>query len=126
MTTIGVNLSAIIGAAFIAIGILAVLRPAALSHLYGLYVHEKNGRGFVRATGIRDVAFGVLLIYFAYQIQGALAATLAVGAGIAISDFLTVWRTSGRFELPFLGGHIAGAILLAGTATIVGMSTLSR
>ena len=126
MTTIGIVLTIAAGAGFLLIGIAAIAQPAILSHFYGLYVHETNGRGFVRATGARDAAFGAILLIFAYRVPEAILVTLFAGVFLAIFDFLTVWRTNGRFEFPFLAGHIAGAILLAGTAIIVGMSNLSR
>ncbi|GAC1653046.1 MAG: hypothetical protein NVS9B12_02850 [Vulcanimicrobiaceae bacterium] len=126
MTTIALVLTIVAGAGFLLIGIAAMAQPAILSHLYGLYVHETNGRGFVRAAGARDAAFGALLLIFAYRVPEAIVVTLLAGLFLAISDFLTVWRTNGRFELTFLAGHIAGAVLLGCTATIVGMSNLSR
>ena len=124
MTFSGV-LSLLAGAGFLLIGIAAIARPAVLSHLYGLYVHDKNGHGFVRATGARDVAFGVLLIAFSFTSPTALLVTLLVGAALALSDFLIVWRTNGSFE-PVLHSHLFGGALLLAIATIVATSALSR
>jgi len=125
MVTFGNVLSLIAGAGFLLIGIAALAQPAVLSHLYGLYVHEKNGRGFVRATGARDAAFGALLIVFALTSPAALLVTLLAGAALALADFLIVWRSNGTFE-PVLYAHIFGLAVLLGIATFVGMYTLSR
>ncbi|MDQ6931200.1 MAG: DUF4267 domain-containing protein [Candidatus Eremiobacteraeota bacterium] len=126
MHQLGGVLSFLAGAGFLIIGLAAIVRPEILSHLYGLYVHELNGRGFVRATGVRDVAFGALLCIFSVVLPQALFVVLLVGAFIALADFLTVALTNRRFELPFLGGHIFGLVGLVVIATIVGMSNLSR
>ena len=123
--TFGNVLSLIAGAGFLLIGIAALARPAILSHLYGLYVHEKNGHGFVRATGARDAAFGILLIVFAFTSPLALFVTLLTGAALALADFAIVWRSNGTFE-PVLYSHLFGLVLLGGLATFVGMSTLAR
>jgi len=123
--TIGMDLSILAGAGFLLIGIAALARPSELSHLYGLYVHEKNGHGFVRATGARDAAFGILLIVFAFTSPLALLFTLSVGAALALSDFLIVWRSNGTFE-PVLYSHLFGLVVLLAIATFVGMSIPSH
>ncbi len=123
--SLGIVLSILAGAGLLLIGIAALARPAVLSHLYGLYVHEKNGHGFVRATGARDVAFGILLIAFAFTSPPALLVTLLVGAALALSDFLIVWRSNGTFE-PVLYSHLFGLAVLLAIATIVGMSIPSH
>ncbi|MFN2527253.1 MAG: DUF4267 domain-containing protein [Candidatus Baltobacteraceae bacterium] len=123
--SLGIVLSILAGAGFLLIGMAALARPAILSHLYGLYVHEKNGRGFVRATGTRDAAFGILLIAFAFISPHALLVTLLVGAALALCDFLIVWRSNGTFE-PVLYSHLFGLGVLLAIATFVGMSIPSH
>lgn len=113
------------GIGFLLIGIAAVAKPEILSHLYGLYSHERNGRAFVRAAGVRDIAIGALLIVFGFAEPRALFATLIAGACIAAADFVLVWRTNATFD-PFLYSHLAGAAGFAAVATIVGIATLSR
>ncbi|MDP9018622.1 MAG: DUF4267 domain-containing protein [Candidatus Eremiobacteraeota bacterium] len=125
MVIIGTVLSIAVGLMFILIGTAALAQPAILSHLYGLYVHERNGRGFVRATGARDVAFGVLIIAFVFLYPGALVVTLGVGACLGLADLLIVWSGNGRFE-PLLWTHVIGFLGVALIATIVGIGNLSR
>ncbi|GAC1355007.1 MAG: hypothetical protein NVSMB31_15340 [Vulcanimicrobiaceae bacterium] len=125
MATIGTILSLAAGAVFFLIGVAALTQPAILSHLYGLYVHERNGRGFVRATGARDVAFGLLVVAFAFFSPLALIVTLAAGAFLGLADFFIVWTGNRRFE-PVLWTHVAGCIGLTVIATIVGIGNLSR
>ena len=125
MLAFGTIASIAAGTGFVLIGIAALAKPEILSHLYGLYSHERNGRAFVRAAGVRDVAIGTLLIVFSFTAQPALFATLIAGACIAIADFILVWRTNGTFD-PFLYAHLAGAAGFAAIATFVGIAALSR
>ena len=125
MTTLANVLSILAGAGFLLIGIAAIAQPAILSHLYGLYVHEKNGRGFVRATGARDAALGALLIAFSFTSPIGVLTTLLAGAVVALADFFIVWRTSTAVER-VLFAHLFGLVALAVTATIVGMSLLAH
>lgn len=116
-------LAAAIG--FVLVGIVAVAQPAILSHGFGLYVHERNGRGFVRATGARDAAIGTMLLIFIFRVPGAIVPTLVVGAALALSDFILVWRTNREFDRS-LAFHAFGIVFLLATATIVGITNLSR
>ncbi len=114
------------GCTFVIVGAAALYAPAVLSHLYGLYTHERNGRGFVRATGARDLVLGGLLAYFAFSGQtGGTLALLIGGTALALADFAIVWRSNGRFER-VLYVHLAGAAGLALLATFVGIGRPSR
>ena len=126
MTALTIVLALLAAIGFLAIGAAALFNPAVLSHLYGTYVHEPNGRAFVRAAGARDIAFGVLLAVFSFGDAHALVATLLAGAAIAAADFLIVLRANRRFERGPLLGHLAGLISLASLATFVGMTSLPR
>ena len=126
MTALTIVLALLAAIGFLAIGGAALFNPAVLSHLYGTYVHEPNGRAFVRAAGARDIAFGVLLAVFSFGDAHALVATLLTGAAIAAADFLIVLRANRRFERAPLLGHLAGLISLAALATFVGMTSLPR
>lgn len=126
MTALTIVLALLAAFGFLAIGGAALFNPAVLSHLYGTYVHEPNGRAFVRAAGARDIAFGVLLAVFSFGDAHALVATLLAGAAIAAADFIIVLRANRRFERGPLLGHLAGLISLVALATFVGMTSLPR
>ena len=126
MPTLTAALALLAATGFAAIGAAALFNPAVLSHLYGTYVHEPNGRAFVRAAGVRDLAFGALLAFFSRGDARALVATLLAGAAIAAGDFIIALRANRRFERGPLLGHLAGLISLAAFATFVGMANPPR
>lgn len=76
----------------VAVGIFALLAPHPLARYYGVSVEGLRESGFVRATGIRDIAFGVALGAAAYFHALALLIVLAI-AGIAVS-LVDLWIIS--------------------------------
>lgn len=126
MTLLASVLPILAGAGFILIGTAAIFHPAVLSHLYGTYVHEPNGRAFVRAAGVRDVAFGILILALALDGSSALRMALIIAAVIALGDFTIVLKANKAFERGPLMGHLAGFAFLILSATFVGMANLSR
>ena len=125
MATLGTVLSTAAAIGFILIGVFAIAQPAILSHLFGLYVHERNGRGFVQATGARDLAIGMMLLIFIFRVSSAVTPTLAVGALLALCDLLIVWRGNGGFTRHVIF-HAFGVVFLLAIAMIVGISTSPR
>lgn len=127
MAHVAIIFSWLAAAGFMAIGGAALLRPAILSHLYGTYVHEPNGRAFVRAAGARDIAFGILTAAMTIASNAAgLQTALMCGALIAAADFLIVLRANRSVERIPLSGHLAGFVFLSAAATFVGMAHLAR
>jgi hypothetical protein len=76
----------------VAVGLAALLAPHWLARHYGVSVEGHRESGFVRATGIRDVAIGVVLGAAAYLHALSLLIVLAV-AGIAVS-IVDLWIVS--------------------------------
>ncbi len=74
----------VIAIVLVAVGIYAMLDPYGLAHRYGVTAHTPDAAAFVRATGIRDAALGVVLGATAYVRFVPLLVVLAV-AGIAVS-----------------------------------------
>ncbi len=91
MITVLFYLAWVIAIVLVAVGIYAMLAPHPLARRYGVTAHTPDAAAFVRATGIRDVALGVVLGATAYVRFLPLLVVLAV-AGIAVSivDFLIV------------------------------------
>ncbi|MBP0495573.1 DUF4267 domain-containing protein [Roseomonas indoligenes] len=74
------------GAALAALGVLIVLAPRMGAALFGLPAPEGEALGYVRALGIRDIAFGgyVLVLALLSGLRAAglvLAVTLLIPAG---------------------------------------------
>lgn len=80
-----------IAAALVAVGLYALIAPHALAQRYGLLAQGQGAAGWVRATGVRDVALGVALGATAYLHAVTLLIVLAVmGVVVSIADFRIV------------------------------------
>jgi hypothetical protein len=101
----------IVAIALIVVGIVALLAPSALAGHYGVAVEGHGGAGFVRATGIRDVALGVILAATAYYHAMGLLVVFAI-AGIAVScaDLFVAWHHGERRVRPAHAIHFGGII----------------
>ena len=101
----------VVAAALIVVGLAALIAPHPAARAYGLPADGDAARGFVRATGIRDVVIGVVLGAAAYVHDVPLLVVLAI-AGIAISagDAFIAYHSGGRRWRPEHGIHAAGAI----------------
>jgi Domain of unknown function (DUF4267) len=93
------------------VGIYALVAPHTLARHYGVRVEGHAAAGFVRATGIRDVAFGAILAAAAYWHLLWLLVVIAV-AGIAVSivDFWIAWHHGARRFHPAHAVHAAGIV----------------
>ncbi|HEY6449904.1 MAG TPA: DUF4267 domain-containing protein [Candidatus Cybelea sp.] len=93
MITVLFYLAWIIAIVLVAVGIHAILAPHPLARRYGVTAHTPDAAAFVRATGIRDIALGVVLGATAYVRFLPLLMVLAVaGIAVSIADFLIVLR----------------------------------
>ncbi|HEY6325622.1 MAG TPA: DUF4267 domain-containing protein [Candidatus Cybelea sp.] len=85
-----------IAIALVIVGIWALVSPRALAREYGVAVEGHEAAGFVRATGIRDVAIGVVLAATAYlHLLGLLVIIAAVGIAVSIGDLWVVSQHGG-------------------------------
>lgn len=85
--------------------------PARLSRAYGLSATEPVARAFVRATGARDIALGVIL--YAAVLGGndfLLRVVVASGCIVALADFVLAYAGAGKKLRPQHATHLAGAI----------------
>lgn len=102
----------IIAIVLIGVGIYALISPHALGRHYGVEVEGHKAAGFVRATGIRDIAIGVVLAAAAYLHSLPLLIVIAVvGIIVSITDFVIVSHHGGahRFH-PAHGIHASGVV----------------
>lgn len=91
----------------IATGIAGIAYPEPLARIFGAPLHEGNDSRFVRATSVRDVALGAIMLCAcnARERNIMLAASLC-GIGISVSDFICTSKPV----------HLAGVAVFAALA----------
>ena len=82
--SVAFDLAWIIAIVLVLVGIYALVAPRPVASHYGVAVDEHSGHGFVRATAVRDIAFGVALGAAAYLHSMPLLIVLAI-VGIIVS-----------------------------------------
>ncbi|MGB8908474.1 MAG: DUF4267 domain-containing protein [Candidatus Cybelea sp.] len=86
-----------IAVVLVVVGIYALVAPRALARAYGVDVEGHEAHGYVRATGIRDVALGVALGATAYFHYLPLLIVLSVaGIAVSVADLWIVWHHGGH------------------------------
>ena len=105
----------ILAVALALVGIAGLLAPQLLSRGYGVHAQDRSATGYVRATGIRDVAIGVAIGTAAYLHDVAFVAVLmAVGIVVSIADFAIAVRHGEHRRIhPAHGVHAAGIVAFA-------------
>jgi len=99
----------------IVVGIWALFSPRSLAREYGIPAEGHEAHGFVRAAGIRDIAFGVVLAATAYlHLLWLLVVFAIVGIAVSIADLWVVSHHGGvrRF-------HRAHAIHASGIVAFI-------
>ena len=100
----------------VAVGALALFSPRRLSRSYGVEVRDRASLVWVRATGARDVALGLILAYIAFHQELVEILFLCViGFVLAIVDFLlavTFARRVRSEHLAHLGGAVAFLVII--------------
>ena len=96
----------------IAVGTGAVLAPVVSATMYGLPASDRVAHAFVRATGVRDVVLGAIVLASLGEAR-ALRRALGWSSVIAIAD--AVILAAARGPRPSHGAHLAGgaALILA-------------
>jgi hypothetical protein len=113
--TVAVSLGWIVAAALVAAGVYALAAPHSLAVRYGVAAHGQDTAGWVRATGIRDVALGVALGAAAYLHALVFLIVLAImGIVVSIADLRIVSHHGGAQR-----HHAAHAIHASGIVAFV-------
>jgi len=99
----------------VGIGLYSLLAPGLLAGHYGVAVEHHTGEGYVRATGIRDVALGVILAAIAYTHATVLLVIFAVLAIVVSLVDLLVVRAHGGHR----GMHRSHAIHASGIVAFI-------
>lgn len=104
-----------IAVVLILIGIWALVSPHAVAREYGVPVEGHEAAGFVRATGIRDIAIGIVLAATAYlHVLWLLVIVAVVGIAVSIGDLWVVSHHGGTRRF-----HRAHAIHASGIVAFV-------
>jgi len=105
----------LIAIVLVGVGIYALAAPQQLARQYGVVAHGHDAAGWVRATGIRDVALGVALGATAYLHAVVLLVVLAaIGVVVSIADFSIVSHHGGHGRL-----HAGHAIHASGVVAFI-------
>lgn len=113
--TAAIDLGWVIAIVLVAIGVAAWVTPKWVARHYGVSIEGHRETAYVRATGIRDVAIGVVLGATAYfHFLPLLIVVAAVGIGVSIADLWVVMRHGGAHRL-----HAAHAIHASGIVAFV-------
>ena len=99
-----------LASSLVVIGAGALVAPKRSSVMYGLAVADRNGCGFVRATGARDVILGCAILA-GIDDERRTDTLLALTAVVAAADAVILAATRG--PRPQHLAHLAGGILFA-------------
>lgn len=109
------DLAWVIAIVLVLVGIYALAAPRPLARAFGVPVEGHDAHAYVRATGMRDIAFGVALGATAYFRSVPLLIVLAaVGIAVAAVDLWIVWHHGHARRL-----HAAHAIHASGIVAFV-------
>ena len=85
----------IVAIGLVCIGLYSLLAPRLLAGHYGVEVEHHTGEGYVRATGVRDIALGVILGAIAYTHSRTLLIIFAIVAiVVSLVDLLSCATTA--------------------------------
>ncbi len=116
MTDIALKLCFLAALGLVGVGALALFSPRRLARSYGVEVRDRASLVWVRATGIRDVALGVILAYITFhQSLEEILALCVIGFVLAIADFLLAVTFAQRLRsehVAHLGGAVAFLIII--------------
>lgn len=98
-------------AGLLAVGILALLLPQRLSRSYGVPVKGAPAIDWVRATGARDTALGLIFASAVYlRDHRTLLILCLAGLALSLADFAIAFGAANKRVRSEHGAHIGGAI----------------
>jgi hypothetical protein len=100
-----------IALALVIVGALALIAPNLIADGYGLPADGDAARGFVRATGIRDVVIGLILAAAIYLRDMPLLVVVAIaGVVLSLTDLVIAYHAGGRRLGRPHAVHFSGAV----------------
>jgi hypothetical protein len=101
-------------------GVYALVEPYGMAHVYGVPIEGASAAGFVRAAGIRDLAFGAALGAAAYfRDEPLLIILAAAGLLLSLADFAIAYHAGGRQLRLAHGFHASGIIAFVLVLTMI-------
>lgn len=108
------------GAGLLAVGALGVLFPAPLAQSFGVPLKDDAAAVFVRATGVRDIAIGAVLLAASLRGAGIVLLVAAIAClFVSLADFANAYIGSGRELHRQHVVHIGGALLFAADIALI-------
>lgn len=108
------------GAGLLAVGALGIVFPVPLAQSFGVPLNDEAAAVFVRATGVRDVAIGAILLAAALRGAGVVLLVAAIAClFISVADFVNAYIGSGRELHRQHVVHIGGALLFAADVALI-------
>lgn len=118
--TILLVLCSVLALALVFVGVYALIEPARMAVFYGLPVEGASAAGFARATGIRNLAFGVALGAAAYFRDKPLLVVLAAtGILLSLADFSIAYHAGGKQLRLAHGFHASGIVAFVLVLTMI-------
>jgi Domain of unknown function (DUF4267) len=111
----------------VCVGLYSLLAPRLLAGHYGVEVEHHTGEGYVRATGVRDIALGVILGAIAYTHARSLLIIFAIVAiVVSLVDLLLVRNHGGHRGVHHshaihASGIVASILILAMALFAIGL-----
>jgi|SRR5690348_13118971 len=103
------------------IGLYSLLAPRVLARHYGVSVEHHTSEGYVRATGVRDIALGVILGAIAYTHATLLLVIFAIVAiVVSLVDLFVVKSHGGHQRM-----HHSHAIHASGIVAFILILTMA-
>lgn len=107
-------LSDVAGGGLLAVGALGIAFPNPLAHSFGMPLNDKSSVVFVRATGVRDVALGAVLLAASLRADADVLLVAVIAClTISLADFLNAFFGAGRVLHRQHVVHVGGAALFA-------------
>ncbi len=111
----------IVAIGLVCLGLYSLLAPRLLAGHYGVAVEHHTGEGYVRATGVRDIALGVILGAIAYTHATTLLIIFAIVAIlVSVVDLVLVRHHGGH-----RGMHYSHAIHASGIVAFILILTMA-
>ena len=124
MQWFALGVALVVALAIIAIGILYILRPRAVSRGFGLPLPEDgpNITSWLRLKGVRDIVSGLaVLAFMAWGTPREVGLILLVEAFIPVGDMLLVLAAKGSTKSAFgIHGVTAAVMVLAAIPMMIG------
>lgn len=110
MFEVALKLCGLASVGLLAVGVLALISPRRLARSYGVDVRDRAALVWVRATGARDAALGIILAFIAFrQDLIEILVLCVIGLALSITDFFLAVSFARRLRSEH-GAHLGGAI----------------